>query len=146
MALSIDGPGLANNYLRYPSRWEDIERNVKYLKSLPNISLLITCTVSNLNLLLLPELQRWGDEQQVRMFYYALNSPEYYQYTNMPAELYQEARSRAAGIEVFDRFFRSPADTQLWDKFCQVISARDAHRKNSIFDINPEFKTYWTKT
>lgn len=55
VTLSIDGVGKVNEYIRYPFKWEKVDRNLrKIFNSIANgenISAGLSCTVSNLNVL-----------------------------------------------------------------------------------------------
>jgi sulfatase maturation enzyme AslB (radical SAM superfamily) len=71
---SIDGVGLANDYLRYPSKWKQIEQAIHTIKSVPNIELCLTTSVSNLSLLTMPKLIEWGINNGIRNQYFTLVS------------------------------------------------------------------------
>jgi hypothetical protein len=57
------------------------------------------------------------------------------------------------GFEKISQFnelvdFKKPtggACTQRWQEFCQIIDQRDNHRKNSIFNVLPQYKLYWNQ-
>jgi sulfatase maturation enzyme AslB (radical SAM superfamily) len=73
---SIDGFGDANDYLRFPSKWETIERSILTIKSIPEIELCVTTSVSNLSLLTMPELINWTISKGIRNHYFTLvNTP-----------------------------------------------------------------------
>jgi MoaA/NifB/PqqE/SkfB family radical SAM enzyme len=59
---SIDGIGEVNNYIRYPSKWEQVSNNVESLASLPNVKLGITPTVQVYNIFDLVNILKWADE------------------------------------------------------------------------------------
>lgn len=57
---SIDGVGELNNYIRYPSKWTQIEKNLsKLVTTKGNFRIVISPTILSLNLLHLPELMMW---------------------------------------------------------------------------------------
>jgi MoaA/NifB/PqqE/SkfB family radical SAM enzyme len=144
LMISVDAYADANTYIRYPSEWQDIERNIEYFQSLPNTELYINCTVSNLNFLILPDLIDWAKQKNLYFHYANLIDPDIYQYTNMPTELFELAKQRLKTYpEVLD-LLNNQSNPVLWSEFCQMIDQRDAHRKNRIFDVVPEFKQYWT--
>jgi hypothetical protein len=66
---SIDGLGVANDYLRYPSDWQNIEHSVDLILSMPEIEFCITTALSNLSLLKFHELVAWGIEKNIRNHY-----------------------------------------------------------------------------
>jgi len=65
---SIDGFGKVNEYLRYPSKWEDIEQAMMLLKNTATEHC-ITTTISNLALLRSYELINWATNFGVRSFF-----------------------------------------------------------------------------
>lgn len=60
LLCSVDGYGVVNDYIRYPSRWDQIDRNLQFLDDNAaafNISeILLSCTVQIYNVLYLNEL------------------------------------------------------------------------------------------
>lgn len=59
--LSIDGVGVKNEYIRFPSRWEDVVNNAaRYTKiDLPNFKLSVSHTLSAYNVFYLDEFVSW---------------------------------------------------------------------------------------
>jgi sulfatase maturation enzyme AslB (radical SAM superfamily) len=143
LMISIDAYADANTYIRYPSIWQDIENNVDYFQSLPNVDMYINCTVSNLNFLSLPALIDWARLKKIYFHYTTLLGPEIYQFTNMPSELFESAKQNLKTYPEVLPLLNSQADPVHWQDFCRMIDTRDTHRKNRIFDFVPEFKQYW---
>ena len=145
--LSIDAHGAHNEYVRFPSTWTDIEQNVDYFQQLTNIKLYVNCTISNINFLIIDKLVSWCREKNLYFHYSVLTAPEYYHYQNMPDSLLDQGFEK---ISQFNEFvdFKKPtggACTQRWQEFCQMIDRRDHHRKNSIFNVLPQYKLYWNQ-
>lgn len=141
--ISIDAHADANTYIRYPSNWQDIERNIEYFKSLPNIEMYINCTVSNLNFLILPDLIDWARQKKLYFHYAVLTTPEIYRCTNMPKELFELGKQRIKDYSEVSALLNNQSNSVLWAEFCQMIDRRDSHRKNRIFNVVPEFEQYW---
>ena len=60
IGVSIDGYGPLNNYIRYPSRFERIEKNLSKIdQSLDNAQIWIATTVNAYNIFHLPDLIEW---------------------------------------------------------------------------------------
>lgn len=58
--FSIDAVGERNDYIRYPSKWNNIVANLERLDDTPeNIIVNIACAVQLLNVLTVPDLVRW---------------------------------------------------------------------------------------
>lgn len=58
---SLDGIGKVNEYIRAPSNWDTLNKNVESLAKLPNIKLGITPTVQVYNIFNLIEILEWVD-------------------------------------------------------------------------------------
>jgi MoaA/NifB/PqqE/SkfB family radical SAM enzyme len=58
--FSIDAYGDKNDYIRYPSKWADVEKNLYLLdNSSENVTVNLACAVQALNVLYLDELAQW---------------------------------------------------------------------------------------
>jgi len=58
--FSIDAVGNRNEYIRYPTKWEEVERNLYKLDNTPDhITVNIACAVQVLNILHLPDFVNW---------------------------------------------------------------------------------------
>lgn len=98
MICSLDGFQEVQEYARFPSKWNQIEKNYKALKSLmihTNVKVLINITVNSLNVADLDKFLYWIEEQaQVYPYFsywpYNLNllwTPHYQQATMLPLEI-----------------------------------------------------------
>jgi MoaA/NifB/PqqE/SkfB family radical SAM enzyme len=65
--FSIDAVGERNHYIRYPSDWNTIVKNLHILDNTPdNIIVNIACAVQLLNIMYLPELAKWKISQNFK--------------------------------------------------------------------------------
>lgn len=72
--FSIDAVGVRNDYIRYPSKWNDVVANLKRLDDTPdNITVNIACAVQLLNVLNVPELVQWKESMNFKK----INLPPY---------------------------------------------------------------------
>jgi hypothetical protein len=72
--FSVDAFGERNDYIRYPSKWEDVVVNLKRLDDTPdNITVNIACAVQLLNVITVPELVHWKES----MHFKKINLPPY---------------------------------------------------------------------
>jgi MoaA/NifB/PqqE/SkfB family radical SAM enzyme len=144
--LSIDAVGDANTYIRYPSVWSDIEHNAAWFNAQSHIKLYVNCTISNLNVLLLPELVPWCRQSGLFFHGVPLTKPVFYQFNNLPAPVLQQAQEKLAVYgDEFAYVLKATTDNTAsnWQNFCHTIDLRDQHRRNRIFDILPELEQYW---
>ena len=157
--ISIDAYGTDNHYVRFPAVWSDIENTVDKMREVTNLRLSGNCTVSNLNLPVLPRLLDWIIEKDIEFGFTGLLYPDYFEMTNLPLSIINDTkqklnkyRNRFNHGYTNDQFESiilrleslSEFNKETWKIFCRVISMRDQHRKNSVFDIQPELREYWT--
>ena len=90
--LSIDGYGAVQEYIRAPSKWEKIEKNIRYVIShkRENVSIVFTPVIQVYNILYLTEFLRWRDalveELQIEIlidFLFCTN-PDYLDIASLP--------------------------------------------------------------
>lgn len=92
MQLSIDGVATHNEYIRFPSLWEDVKTSVgKYQdkeRSLKNFRLSISHTVSAYNIFYLPEFFSWCETQGLpRPWLGRVHTPVYLRPSVWPAQI-----------------------------------------------------------
>lgn len=127
--FSLDGIGEKNHYIRYPSDWSVIEKNLKLLDNTEsNITINLACTVQALNLLHLTEIAEWKISQNFKKInslpygagligMHLLYLPSYLNVRILPLDLKLEAKEK---IEKFcrdknDKIFQSdPYGQQRW--------------------------------
>lgn len=153
---SIDGIGAVNNYLRYPSKWEDIDKNVKLIQSFPEISFVVTTALSNLSLIKYYEIINWAlDNNIVDLFITEVITPTELDCNLLPNALkekllstYQDLRKSIAEtasdrtllcldkcITLCQNFTSSDVgfnDTLNW------VKIHDNHRHTSVLTVFPE--------
>ena len=72
--FSVDAMGARNDYIRYPSKWENVVANLKRLDDTPdNIVVNIACAVQLLNVMYVPELVHWKNSMNFKK----INLPPY---------------------------------------------------------------------
>jgi len=72
--FSVDAVGSRNDYIRYPSKWENVVANLLRLDDTPkNITVNIACAVQLLNVLTIPELVHWKESRNFKK----INLPPY---------------------------------------------------------------------
>lgn len=93
IGASIDAYGHLANYVRWPSHWEDIEKNLFALDSDETINLdfTISSTISSLNILNFLDLIRWMSNQSFKKLrqmpsYHMLHGPSFLCVQNLPKQ------------------------------------------------------------
>lgn len=165
---SIDGYSQVNDYVRYPSKWNVIEKNIRLIDSLPdNILLRFLYSVHALNVHHLPEFLRWIKSQEFkkeRHFKQDTKSPGiqnfvhpgivhwplYLSIKGLP-RLYKEMVTNSwntvrkefseesfSKYEGIMNFMNSADESSHVPQLADYISALDKTRKTSIYDIAPD--------
>ena len=166
--FSLDGIGEKNHYIRYPSDWSVIEKNLKLLDDTEdNITVNLACTVQALNLLHLTDIAEWKVSQNFKKInalpygagligMHLLYLPSYLNVRILPLDLKLEAKEK---IEKFcrdrnDEIFQSdPYGQQRWlgiinytlsedwtDKLPQTLEYLSALDKNRKINFRDVFK------
>jgi len=94
-ALSLDGVGALNDYIRNPSRWDQVTANLTRMQGLPWLTLEIDPTVQAYNALSLTALLRFCDERGLKCTpNNVLLQPEYLSLSALPDSARRLARER----------------------------------------------------
>ena len=90
--LSIDGYGAVQEYIRSPSKWKKIEKNIRYVLShnRENVSIGFTPVIQVYNILYLTEFLRWRDalaeelQIKIRIDFIFCKTPDYLDIASLP--------------------------------------------------------------
>jgi glutamate-1-semialdehyde 2,1-aminomutase len=99
---SIDGLGDVQEYLRYPSNWQQIRKNLLAFAELPNVKIEVSPVIQIANIGKITEffdyiLQLQNDK--INLYPIVLFNPDYLSIANLPKELLLEARELANNFE-----------------------------------------------
>lgn len=95
---SLDGTGIINDYIRAPSKWEQISSNIEKLAQLSNVKLGVTPTVQVYNVFNLVSILEWVDElnqkynKDIFVDFLINVHPYHLSVTVLPEELRNQAR------------------------------------------------------
>lgn len=138
--FSIDALGKHNDYIRYPSKWEDVETNLRKLDNTPdNVVVNIACAVQLLNVLYITDLARWKIQSNFKKINLApfgggviglhlVYLPSYLNVKVLPLELKELAKTR---IEAFLQeyqhtdFVNSTHGKQRWEGLINYMMSED---------------------
>lgn len=81
--FSIDGVGPVFEYVRYPLRWADLERNMQYCRS-AQILITASYTISNLNILYHSQTKTWFENHGIDYSLNPVYSPSYFRPAALP--------------------------------------------------------------
>ena len=152
--LSIEGTGKHNEYIRYPSSWAEIKKNIKEFKTLYNVYLCINTVVQNLNILYINELIEYAYQNDIFMTLYLIDHPDYLETFNLPKKILQEAYDKLKNIpneklthtknveEIIsilkERLNNHVVDEKKYTQFTEMIKSRDRYRNVHIKNYMPE--------
>lgn len=153
LIFSIDGVGKTSDYVRYPSNWADIERNVKKFKNLSNATHQISFTVQNLNVLDVANIISFSKKYKIHLKLSMLYAPEYLQLHVLSKKLLKKALDNLETIDNTDTIHVTnfngikqkihlalKAKESISDElelFKDIIRKRDSYRKIHIKNYLP---------
>ena len=163
IAISIEGYGEIQEYLRYPSKWDHIDKNVRRIANLPqNISIFAVPVVQSVNLEYITDLFAYFDQINKECGYYRikilpimLDFPKYLKLSILPLDYkkqcwnkIEEFVSRTPWLDA-DPFFKGRFnnikhnclidnyDPNLLKYFKTFTDILDNHRGQKLQDVNP---------
>lgn len=142
--LSIDDLGFRQEYHRYPSEWNVIEKNVdKYLElgsKYPNIQIILFCTVSIYNIYYIPEYETWRKNKNAHFFYNLLHHKSMHSIRNLPESAKEHVRKKLAhNFPKIINFLNLPQEHGAWGKFLEELTLLDNHRQQNFQETFPEW-------
>jgi molybdenum cofactor biosynthesis enzyme MoaA len=152
MMLSVDAVGDLAGYIRYPSKFAQIEDNIRQIVECKNIKPIIHTTVQNLNIMHIGSVIQWAQHMNIHLMLDLLVRPDYLEITNLPPVLKQQAIEHLNSVlsqelaphiqseitaykKALETNLQQPFDQLRWQQFVDYISQRDAVRKNSHKDF-----------
>jgi hypothetical protein len=138
--FSVDAYGEKNDYIRYPSKWENIETNLRLLDNTgDNIVVNIACAVQALNVLHIDELARWklnSGFKKINLAPYGAGViglhlvylPSYLNIRVLPQELKQLAADRITrfiNTVNTDEFLNNSYGRQRWEGIIKYMFEED---------------------
>ena len=131
MCYSIDGLGKVNDYIRWGSKWEVIERNIDIMSELKNVDISIGPTIQTLNALYYDELKDWADSRGFRVYDNMLLFPKHFNLANSDNKIKQL-------VPQFSHWTNAEIDVNEYNNFIKYVNILDESRGISIVDYIPE--------
>lgn len=132
LSVSIDAVGLANDYIRWPSKFQDIEKNLGLIKATVRCN--IIPTISALNIARLPELYEYCDKKNI-----SVGAPNVIQHWT---ELFPENIPDKLKKSVDKKFLEFINKNGSPDKLLNLIRLWDSQRNIYIGDFMNEWKEF----
>jgi glutamate-1-semialdehyde 2,1-aminomutase len=165
IAVSLDGFAAVNDYIRYPSKWDSIEPNIRRLQHVPGAYVYVNMTVQAYNMLHVPALAQYCEEMDLDLRYHFLENPKHLSCLVMPQEARVAAAQRmrnfamANAPDTTPRVHRTmnirqtmldlatileandkPLDPKLLNDFMVFTNDLDADREQNFASVNSELK------
>lgn len=168
LSVSIDAYGLANDYIRFPSDFDTIEKNVIELSKIPgNIDVEILSSLQLLSLYNFDKMLSWYNKIQkifgnsnrvLNIVPMKVTSPEIYNIYNAPPTLRKKFKNDISNWQEFDHedknFLKTglqiiskiqektPYDSKLIDQLKSEVIKLDTRRNIKITDYIPNFYNF----
>jgi hypothetical protein len=167
IGASIDGYGDVLEYQRHPAKWSALERNLWRVDSLPdNIDAWFSLTVTNINVLHVPDFMRWKKLQGFKKInssrkkpyitHHVAHRPYHMNIQSLPDEFKAQVteKYRLAKLEFADpaadrvldsisNFMNSASlYNEHWSSFVSITKKLDQLRGQNITDVVPELSEY----
>jgi MoaA/NifB/PqqE/SkfB family radical SAM enzyme len=142
--LSIDGVGNKNEYLRYPSNWQQVENNVrKYVRcGMPTLQLSVSHTVSAYNIYYLDEFFRWCRTIGLpKPWLGRVHRPEHMRCTVWPDPgfiIKHLSVSEFDDVKNWISLLQTQNDSDQFFTFVQRTKQHDDYRKTQFESVFPE--------
>jgi len=161
LSCSIDGVGPVNDYLRHPSKFSVLERNLHTIDRLgPNVMAWINFTVSALNIYYLDEVIKWKMQQGFQKINsitgfmplitaHPLHRPDYYSAKILPAHAKRVISEKLKALEVWIRTF---AEASQYDGVRENLVRSSQHLVEGYINMmnNDDWShllsEFWAKT
>jgi MoaA/NifB/PqqE/SkfB family radical SAM enzyme len=133
IAWSIDAVGDLASYIRYPTKWDVVEKNMEELDNsdLNNVFCTVTTTISILNVMHFPEMVDWFEKKQFKKFfrpmgYHLLHGPEGLNIKILP----QETKNKIA--EMYKDFSKNSTIPGIVNHFDAIINFMNSEDKSNL--------------
>ena len=154
LSVSIDGFGNLNNYIRYPAKWDQLEKNINqmvaYKNQNKNLKMEIDCTVQMYNITQMKPFLLWVKKQNIYLHFNILDSPIFLNVRVLPDELKQKAEE---DLSLFQKDFNvariiNYMKQESWNyhlkDFFEYTDLLDQSRNQTLEKILPEFSKFRT--
>ena len=164
LGLSLDGVGAVNDYMRYPSKWDEVKLNLIRFLDLAdnheNLNLKITPVIQVTNAFSIVDLLKFLVEEiavverEIDICHIVLSDPAYHSLIHAPVEFKRrasenfqdffsrlqtsEAQALAQLAQDFGNISEYPGDIEESKKFLRAAMLYEGQRPSSIRDVFPQ--------
>jgi len=149
---SIDAFGELNRYIRYPTAWSSVEKNISRFVEMPNVEVQLHCTVQTYNILNLSDLFNWMKKYKtIKLYLNILNHPRSLNIQVLPKELKELAEQRLSAhldlpkVKEVINYMWAEDFTKYLEEFFNYNETLDNLRGQDFYSLVPEFISYKEK-
>ena len=137
--LSVDDIGQRNDWLRWPSKWADVEKNILWYRDnkLDNMIIMVCQTISAMNIFNLHELYDFCKKHQIHHTSNFVFSPVWFSGAVIEPRLKDQLRKELSDLNLqqFESWISSPFDPELLAKLKDLCINLDDIRQISSKNI-----------
>jgi sulfatase maturation enzyme AslB (radical SAM superfamily) len=134
--FSIDGVGPVFEYMRYPLKWNIIEKNLEFCKT-NNISQSVSYTLSNINVWYHDQTVKWFRDNNLQYQLNPVYDPVHFQPSVLPLEIKQQILSQSSSVDLAPLLDAQCSQTNL-DLFFAKLKEQDKWKGIHLQDYLPE--------
>jgi MoaA/NifB/PqqE/SkfB family radical SAM enzyme len=149
--FSIDGVDNHFTYIRHPGKWEDLLKNVDFIKNKLSkilgidVMCLAICTIQTLNIYYLAELINECNRLELKYFLNMVTQPEYYNIQHIPTEVKKNIINKLlelpqkSDVTSIISILELECNEKYWEEFKFWTKQKDSYRKENFASTFPEF-------
>jgi organic radical activating enzyme len=151
LQLSVDDLGNRNEYIRFPSKWDTIYKNLKRISKEKDIfTLELMQTVSLFNVCNINNFKKFSNDMGIYVAHNYVNYPEFLHVSLLPDEMKTEVLNNSNHLTKFEldklKFeLNKTSNTFTINDFFEYVNLLDLKRNTKITDYLHEWITYWSK-
>ena len=84
-SMELWGP--KNDYIRFPSKWDEVERNIRLIDSLPNVDIGFAMTLNPISIGYVDEAMKAGEEFGIMPSYFNVTRPRWFTLKSLPDDV-----------------------------------------------------------
>ena len=138
-SVSIDGTESVFEYLRYPLKWSDLNRNLEFFREISN-NISSNYTLSNLNILYHPTTIDWFIKNKINYSVSPVYNPSWLRPKALPESIKTILKSRLdpADYTTFIGLTHTEQDQQNFYLMLEQTKLQDKAKKINMSDYLPE--------
>ena len=149
VSCSIDDLGDRNHYIRYPTKWSDVEKNFLRLKN-EGFEIDVTQTVSWMNYSTLGDFYNFFHREHGAWVHHNyVYDPDILSPAVLPKAMRDAIHNKFSNVfdewkmQEFKKMFGGPDRKEKWEKAKEYTRNLDEIRKQNILDFLPEFEGHF---